>query len=299
MKLQLKKIITCSTLALTILLGGSSLSPYSKSVYAESTAKSIKIVISDVEVETDVVPTIIYNRTMVPTRVVGEELGFDVNWDEPTKTAVLEKDNVVYRVTVGSDVVTSSKGDIIELDSPAIIAEGRTLLPLRAIAEMTGAKVDWDNSTRTVYINSSFEPGPQPQPKLKPRPKRKPTPDPNPQKYIEIIPVDRTDDTNFKRNGNPIVYGAEFDSRESFNGSTSESFIAVKYLPGGTRLEKMLISNSKSIMLSGYDAAGVSFLAERGNDDSLKFYYKLPTMTSEDKNILRSYGDTMLDAYDY
>ncbi|KJF26407.1 hypothetical protein TZ02_14185 [Clostridium aceticum] len=37
-------------------------------------------------------------------------------------------------------------------DVPALIEDGRTLVPLRVVAEALGAKVEWESSTRTVTI---------------------------------------------------------------------------------------------------------------------------------------------------
>ena len=39
----------------------------------------------------------------------------------------------------------------IETDTPPVIVEGRTLVPVRAIFEALGATVDWDGETRTAY----------------------------------------------------------------------------------------------------------------------------------------------------
>ena len=39
-----------------------------------------------------------------------------------------------------------------KIDAPAVIKESRTFVPLRAIAEISGAKVDWNAETRTVII---------------------------------------------------------------------------------------------------------------------------------------------------
>lgn len=38
----------------------------------------------------------------------------------------------------------------VEFDQPAIISENRTLVPLRKIFELLGAKVEWDEETRTA-----------------------------------------------------------------------------------------------------------------------------------------------------
>ena len=39
-------------------------------------------------------------------------------------------------------------------DAPPQIINGRTMVPARPLAEALGAKVDWDNETRTVVVSS-------------------------------------------------------------------------------------------------------------------------------------------------
>ncbi len=44
------------------------------------------------------------------------------------------------------------------LDVKPQLVNGRTLVPLRAIAEDSGCVVKWNNNTRTITIDSSFIP---------------------------------------------------------------------------------------------------------------------------------------------
>ena len=39
------------------------------------------------------------------------------------------------------------------MDVPAQVINGRTMIPVRAIAESFGATVEWDNTCKAVYIN--------------------------------------------------------------------------------------------------------------------------------------------------
>lgn len=52
---------------------------------------------------------------------------------------------------VGSTTATVS-GETVTLDVPAQIVDGRTMVPLRFIAESLGMEVHWDNATKTVHI---------------------------------------------------------------------------------------------------------------------------------------------------
>ena len=57
----------------------------------------------------------------------------------------------VVTVQIGSDVMTVN-GEVRQLDVAPVIHEGHTYLPLRAIAEALGAKVDWIASTKGITI---------------------------------------------------------------------------------------------------------------------------------------------------
>ncbi|MCG8485311.1 MAG: stalk domain-containing protein, partial [Clostridia bacterium] len=75
-----------------------------------------------------------------------------------TKTAIGEKDGIKIELPVGNKYAKKN-GQQMELDVPATIIEGRTLVPVRFIAESTGATVDWDATTRTVVISNQVSDG--------------------------------------------------------------------------------------------------------------------------------------------
>lgn len=91
----------------------------------------------------DVAPFVKDNRTFVPVRAFGEALGAKVEYNEETQVITAEKDGLTVTMTVGSNVITTSKGETITADVAAFVAEGnRTVLPLRAAAEAFGCDVE-------------------------------------------------------------------------------------------------------------------------------------------------------------
>ena|GEM_PF-575693 len=68
-------------------------------------------------------------------------------------TAVNYKPQTGKRIcfTVGASTYMNGD-DVITLDSPAYIKNGRTYLPVRALGESLGAAVSWDEKTRTVTL---------------------------------------------------------------------------------------------------------------------------------------------------
>lgn len=111
----------------------------------------VAIKVNGVGLSTEIPPLVVSGRTMVPMRTICEALGADVVWDQRSKTAIVEKSGNVVRLTVGSAKATKN-GIPVELDVPAMLVEGRALVPARFIAEAFGARVSWQGSTGTVDI---------------------------------------------------------------------------------------------------------------------------------------------------
>jgi len=102
-------------------------------------------------------PVIIDGRTFVPVRGVFEALGFVVDWQPDTQSAVLTNVNSTIVIPIGSDVFTTN-GVSHVLDVPAQIIGGRTMLPIRAVLESVGHVVGWDDAHSVVWIiNRGFE----------------------------------------------------------------------------------------------------------------------------------------------
>ncbi len=113
----------------------------------------VTIYIDGVLLVTDVAPMIIDGRTMVPMRSIFEALGIHVQWFAETRTIVATKENTIIELIVGSTTATVNGEEVI-LDVPPTIVEGRTLVPVRFIAESTGQIVEWDGENRRVLITS-------------------------------------------------------------------------------------------------------------------------------------------------
>jgi len=124
-------------------------------VYADEIHVSIDGVAVEFE---DQAPVIVDDRTFVPVRGVFEDLGFDVDWEQATQTAILTRSDFEIRISIGDDVFTTN-GEEFLLDVPAQNINDRTMLPIRAVVESVGYEVDWDAGTRTVLIiRPAYEP---------------------------------------------------------------------------------------------------------------------------------------------
>lgn len=90
-------------------------------------------------------------RILVPMRIIFERLGADVSWDAATKTITALKDNTTINMQIGSNLMYVG-GNTVTLDTSPKIADGQTLVPIRAAAEALNAEVNWDSTTKTVNI---------------------------------------------------------------------------------------------------------------------------------------------------
>ncbi len=99
-------------------------------------------------------PVIVEGRTLVPLRSVFEALGATVEWNNEQRAAISEKGDLVVVVAIDSKEMMVD-GTPKAIDVPAQIMNGRTMVPVRAVAEAFGCKVEWDNNTRTVIITTA------------------------------------------------------------------------------------------------------------------------------------------------
>lgn len=104
----------------------------------------------------DAPPVIVESRTLVPIRAVAEALGGRVSWDASTRTAIVTLGNVSLHLTIGRStaLVNGSSVPIDDANAKVVplIMTGRTMLPLRFVAENLGADVQWDETTQTITI---------------------------------------------------------------------------------------------------------------------------------------------------
>ena len=117
----------------------------------------ISVVVDGQKVEFDVPPQIMEGRTMLPMRKTFEAFGANVEWIGEMNLVLATYKSKIVAMEIGKDNfkvtdVLEGKSEFFELDVKATIVDGRTLVPVRAIAESFGFDVAWDGETRTVTI---------------------------------------------------------------------------------------------------------------------------------------------------
>ena len=105
----------------------------------------------------DAPPVIRDSRTFVPVRAITEALGGNASWDSATKTATLtDSSNNEIKLTIDSKTAYLN-GTPSELDVSPVIISGRTMLPIRFVADSFGFDTNWDQQTKTISITKTEE----------------------------------------------------------------------------------------------------------------------------------------------
>lgn len=93
------------------------------------------------------------NRVLIPVRFVSEELGAKVEWEAKNKVVTITDSKNTVILKVGEKEITVN-GTSKTLDTAAIMEQARTYVPIRFVSEALGAAVEWDQNSKTVYINN-------------------------------------------------------------------------------------------------------------------------------------------------
>lgn len=125
-----------------------------------------RLVVNGEVVRGDVPPRIVGDRLLVPLRLIAERLGLAVVWRQDEKKVTLQGDGTVVALTIGRREAVVN-GREVRLDLPPLLVDDRTLVPLRFVSEVFGARVEWDGTRRTAAVTRpvrlrgiSFDPAP-------------------------------------------------------------------------------------------------------------------------------------------
>lgn len=165
----MKRKVMVSLILLAILL---------VSVIPVFAAQPVRVFIDNTQVFfSDVQPIIINGRTMIPLSSVLKKLGLRYQWSEKDQSIyILNKKIMCYKLTVNSltveyyEVFDDTSNDIMHMTqfngphyysyllNPPIVINGRIMVPLRAISEIAGYNISWDdmNSIAAIHTDQNY-----------------------------------------------------------------------------------------------------------------------------------------------
>ncbi|OPZ84261.1 MAG: Cellulosome-anchoring protein precursor [Firmicutes bacterium ADurb.Bin419] len=137
---------------------------------------TFKVIVRGEEFVPENPPIVVEGRTYLPLRSLGEALGVDVVWNAELKQAevgmsqnpVTETGSTATTGQAAASTVTSwtaykatfkvmVRGEEFVSENPPIVVEGRTYLPLRAMGNALGVKVDWNADLKQAIVGDAVE----------------------------------------------------------------------------------------------------------------------------------------------
>lgn len=96
-------------------------------------------------------PKIVKGSTMVPLRFIGEAFGCKVEWDGVLKKISLTRNSLAIILFLDKKEAIVN-GQTKTLTAPPVSIKGKTMVPVRFIAETFGAKVNYNTKTGEISI---------------------------------------------------------------------------------------------------------------------------------------------------
>lgn len=110
----------------------------------------------ELKVPADAAVVNVKGNIMIPFRVVGENLGFNVDWEQKPQKVSIKNDSrtIVLGVNQNSANIDGKK---VSLDQPPMLQKGIVVVPIRFVSEQMGLHVSWDGVNKTVYLTTNTD----------------------------------------------------------------------------------------------------------------------------------------------
>jgi hypothetical protein len=90
-------------------------------------------------------------RTLVPVRKLLEAIGAELSYNQEKQTVSAVRGDTAVIIKIGEKEITVN-GHETATDTKAVIKDGRTYLPARAILEAFGYSLSWSGASKTIYV---------------------------------------------------------------------------------------------------------------------------------------------------
>ena len=91
------------------------------------------------------------DRTMVPVRIISENMGYDVDWEQESTTVVIKGNNTEVRLKVGENTAMKNGQKIYidtqngkPVDTKSVNINDRVYVPIRFVTEVMGGEVGYE-----------------------------------------------------------------------------------------------------------------------------------------------------------
>lgn len=111
----------------------------------------IKVFYEGRQIHYDIEPALADGRTLIPARQTFETMGASVSWEEQARRVTVTRGERHIEIVLGKNQMLVN-GQPVALDTPARVQDGRTLIPLRAVATALDCIVNWGDADRMVVI---------------------------------------------------------------------------------------------------------------------------------------------------
>lgn len=101
----------------------------------------------------DVAPLIKDGTTYIPIKYVVDNFGGQAAWNQTAKKITVTRGTTVLELTVGKKEFRLN-GDAQKASVSPVIVDGRTLVPLRLVSEQLGIRVNWEQNTKSITLES-------------------------------------------------------------------------------------------------------------------------------------------------
>ncbi len=119
------------------------------------TVGQTKYYMNSVEKTMDAAPYLKEDRVYLPLRFVCKALGVDeadIVWNQAARSVEVRKGGNVARLSVGGNIIYINNVPFTMDVAPEIIEPGRTMVPLRWIAQAVGVEISWDAANKRVIV---------------------------------------------------------------------------------------------------------------------------------------------------
>lgn len=116
--------------------------------------ENVNVSINGVSVNFDVKPYVDENgRTLVPISKIAGIFNATTNWDSANNTVTIKDNTTTIKLKIGENEINVNNVDV-QMDTKAVIKEGRTFVPISAIAKAFNVGYTWNGTTNTVDIKA-------------------------------------------------------------------------------------------------------------------------------------------------